>query len=461
MKAFHEFLLEGIKKEQINRVFANKDFKIGLEFEFYNEDFVRENNRPSTKEVLVMADYVELINETKKQNVKIVMKNKTSKASPNRKIITPEQIMDDFSKANRSVLFGFFKRNGINEKELVELTYRYINSALEKSEKYMAHGDFRRDIFEKYAGENKVLQQYMNVIIKAVQTEGADIDKEILKYYKKDNAIPSFIRDYKVIAKGKNSDPTKWTILPDLSVLSTLGGIEFVSPVMTPEQTLKATDEMFKYIRKVGNTQSHHTEDQDGKGGDKRNAQCGLHINISTTPERMKEFDPVKFIIYSNEGQFNSEKLFGDRKDADYIGSVLSDLRKHYKRKVGMLSGGDDQAYVNTLIKNKMFHGVKYLQSLTRFINDKYSNVNLQNYSFDNASKRRSKSERIEVRYFGGQDYEKKFETFRRVLGELLYALEVATDPELNKNDYQKKLYKLLSSGADDKPKLSLTKNKK
>ena len=137
MKAFHEFLLEGIKKDQINRVFANKDFKIGLEFEFYNEDFVRENNRPSTKEVLVMADYVELINETKKQNVKIVMKNKTSKTSPNRKIVTPEQIMDDFSKSNRSVLFGFFKRNGINEKELVELTYRYINSALEKSEKYM------------------------------------------------------------------------------------------------------------------------------------------------------------------------------------------------------------------------------------------------------------------------------------------------------------------------------------
>ena len=108
-----------------------------------------------------------------------------------------------------------------------------------------------------------------------------------------------------------------------------------------------------------------------------------------------------------------------------------------------------------------MFHGVRYLKGLTRFINDKYSNVNLQNYSFDNASKRRAKSERIEVRYFGGQDYEKKFETFRRVLGELLYALEVATDPELNKNDYQKKLYKLLASGADAKPEISLTKNKK
>ena len=65
----------------------------------------------------------------------------------------------------------------------------------------------------------------------------------------------------------------------------------------------------------------------------------------------------------------------------------------------------------------------------------------------------RRKNERVEVRFFGGQDYHKKFDTFKRVLSELLYAFDVATDPENEKQKYQKKVFRLLNTINKSKDK--------
>ena len=65
----------------------------------------------------------------------------------------------------------------------------------------------------------------------------------------------------------------------------------------------------FEYISKVGHTNSRHLKD---KKENPRTSQCGLHINISMKGEQMKEFDALKFVIFSNEGQVKNEKLFGE-----------------------------------------------------------------------------------------------------------------------------------------------------
>ena len=83
---------------------------------------------------------------------------------------------------------------------------------------------------------------------------------------------------------------------------------------------------------------------------------------------------------------------------------------------------------------------------------DKGGNINLRHYSPHKRIVRR-KNERVEVRFFGGQDYHKKFDTFKRVLSELLYAFDVATDPEKEKQKYQKKVFRLLNTINKSKDK--------
>ena len=77
----------------------------------------------------------------------------------------------------------------------------------------------------------------------------------------------------------------------------------------------------------------------------------------------------------------------------------------------------------------------------------KYNNVNTTAYRPNNRTIRRKKDERIEVRFFGGEDYHKKYDVFRRVLGELLHAMDVASDPDREIKKYYKSLYKIINDG--------------
>ena len=75
---------------------------------------------------------------------------------------------------------------------------------------------------------------------------------------------------------------------------------------------------------------------------------------------------------------------------------------------------------------------------------DKYSNINLTHVQ---PHKRvvRKKDERIEIRFFGGENYHQRFDLFKRVLSELLYAMDVATDPEKEKQKYMKKVFRIVN----------------
>jgi len=438
------------KRNQIRSMFNNNDFRVGLEFEFYNEDFIRDSGRLTAEEVLVIGQYADLINETKAQNRRLLAANKMEKKKT--QLISAEDILNDFEQKDLRVLLNFFSQNGIDRKELEELTYRYINSALEKLEKWFAPGDYRKDIFQKYPKEHSKIKKYIDIITKTTSTQTSEISNEVKKYYKKPEKLPKFIKDPKILTRRGDSDPTRWTITTDESVLATIGGIEFVSPPLPPKEAIEQTEKIFYYIARNGNTKSHSTDDT---VDNRKNAQCGLHINISFTPERMKNFDALKFILFSNEGQVKSDKLFGDRKHADYIGEILKELRRIYKNNAKALSNGREKEFIEDLVQNKMTKGKKFLNSMIYMINDKYSNINMKHYSQRNKTKRRKSSERIEIRYFGGENYERKFPLFKRVLGELLYALDVATDPEKEKNNYYRKVYRLLSS-VEQSPKLKL-----
>ena len=45
---------ESLTKPQVKEVFSNNDFKVGLEFEFYNEDFLEDTNRATSEEAIAL-----------------------------------------------------------------------------------------------------------------------------------------------------------------------------------------------------------------------------------------------------------------------------------------------------------------------------------------------------------------------------------------------------------------------
>ena len=54
---------ESLTKPQVKEVFSNNNFKIGLEFEFYNENFLEDTNRASSEEAIALTGFTSIIKE--------------------------------------------------------------------------------------------------------------------------------------------------------------------------------------------------------------------------------------------------------------------------------------------------------------------------------------------------------------------------------------------------------------
>ena len=450
MKSSYINLLEA-KKNQIEEVFRNNDFKVGLEFEFYNEKFLEDSNRPSAEETLLLGTLSDLLTGAKKKNRNILNNNRNVEKNKRNKIITDDDILNDFQSRERSILLGLFKRQGFNEKTVADYIYYIVAQAGSRFKELYYPQNYKQDVFDRVKRQLRKLEKFMDLV--NAQTDENVPFADVRKFYKQERNLPPFIKNplispsYRATAKAN-----RWAIVLDQSVSPALGGIEMVSPVMRPQEALEVTDKMFNYIRNVGNTKSMSSADEFEESDpdyDEKDMQCGLHINISFTPERMKKFDALKFLLFSHESQVNNEKLFGRRKEAEFIDGMLEAIKDNYYLTARRLNLRTPEALGKWLDekvkKNNMKKGISLLISTLQLF-DKYANINYSHYKFSNRSIRRAGSERIEIRYFGGEGYEDKIMTFRRVLGELLYALDVATDPEKEKDRYYKKVYKLLNN---------------
>ena len=76
MLPFKVSLSEGIKKNQIEEVFNNQDFKVGIEYEFYNTKFLNDTNRPNANETLLLGLFTDVLNGAKKKNRNILNNNR-------------------------------------------------------------------------------------------------------------------------------------------------------------------------------------------------------------------------------------------------------------------------------------------------------------------------------------------------------------------------------------------------
>ena len=185
-------------------------------------------------------------------------------------------------------------------------------------------------------------------------------------------------------------------------------GLELVSPPMPFTQTLEYLDKVFSWADSYGC---------------RADSTTGFHMGISIPNQSKANVDYLKFILFLGDeyvlkdfGREDNE--FAQNMNTVISGNIPSDiqLEKMFK---SMRNGMNSRA-------------AKLLSDKLTSNNDKYVSVNVKpNY--------------IEVRSAGGVDYIKNVDKIKLTLMRYVRAMGIAADPEAEKNEYAKKVYKLLS----------------
>ena len=466
MLSFSNFLLtEDVKKDQIKTLFSNFDFKVGLEFEFFNEDFIEKNEMPKLSPIIILDELSDELQRFINWNRIIISDN--LKGETKKDLFGYKHFENKFGSEKIKKSFEVLSEEGFSELEITEMihygifkgiinSFRNKLSPEELEEEGAKKGQLRLEIINKYkSGQgSQKLRNFEKLLNKARAKTLYKDDAPFnifKKYYKSVENLPACVKNPTISDNQRSQNSKSWMIKQDPSIAGRLGGVEFISPVMSPYEALTTAKEMFTFISKVGHTNSQHLLN---KKENPRTTQCGLHINISMKGEQMKNFDALKFIIFSNEGQLKNEKLFGDRQDSVMIQPVLEKLRKAINKNSSLQNENipNNMKILNTkleMLSNKKNELNSELEMLSNKKIDwhRYRNINFTGYDFKNRKVQRKGSERIEVRFFGGEDYHKKFDTFKRVLGELLHAMDVASDPDKEIKKYYKSLYKIINDG--------------
>lgn len=188
------------------------------------------------------------------------------------------------------------------------------------------------------------------------------------------------------------------------------GGLEFVSPPMP-------IDEMISDLNKV--------KAWADKTGCYTNDSTGLHINISVPNYSLDKLDYVKLALLM--GDEYVLELFG-RSGNSYAKSAISKIK-------GMLQKNPDVA---PQVMDKMREHMEDIatKAIHSGTTDKYTSIN-------------TKSGYIEFRSPGGDWLDSNFSKIEDTLMRFTVALSAAIDPEAYRQEYLKKLYKLLEGSQD------------
>jgi hypothetical protein len=212
---------------------------------------------------------------------------------------------------------------------------------------------------------------------------------------------------------GARREPGHYVVEPDGSLEGDNpgdGGLEFVSPPMP-------IDEMIADLNKV--------KTWAGKIGAYTNDSTGLHINISVPDYSLEKLDYVKLALLM--GDEYVLELFG-RSGNTYAkaatGKIRDALRKNPDLAPVMMDKMRD--HMEDLATKAIHSGTT----------DKYTSIN-------------TKSGYIEFRSPGGDWLDENFDKIENTLLRFTVALSAAIDPEAYRQEYLKKLYKLLESSQE------------
>jgi len=231
-----------------------------------------------------------------------------------------------------------------------------------------------------------------------------DIDEDDGWYQYVNNNINSTnppFRDYEIRQYNTVDSTRNWAIEPDSSLGSY--GIEIKSPPLPLKEFVKICPAMFKWIDRVGGT----------------NSDCGFHIHMSlrNVPNLSKNLDMVKLTMFTDEDYIY--KFFPERIDNTYTISMKKQLSRE-----GITE--DDW---------KNFIDVKQLSN--KVYSQHYNSINWEGLEDD--------KQHIEFRYMGGNDYHKKWDKIKVIIAQYAYNLELACDPKSHMKEYARKISRMIA----------------
>mgnify|MGYP003337639938 FL=1 len=193
------------------------------------------------------------------------------------------------------------------------------------------------------------------------------------------------------------------------------GGLEFVSPPLPVTEMLDDLRKVVAWCKQRGN----YTNDS-----------TGLHMNVSVPGYSIDKLDYVKLALFLGD-EYVLEQ-FG-RESNTYCKSALQKVRSNIRPE-------NREHVLNRLTTDLSTTASKVIHS---GVTDKYTSIN-------------TKNNYIEFRSPGGDWLKEDIDKLENTLLRFVVALSIAIDPQSNKQEYAKKLYKLLSPADDGTNTLQL-----
>ena len=198
----------------------------------------------------------------------------------------------------------------------------------------------------------------------------------------------------------KEKNMTSWYIEPDSSIKpkENDAGVEVVSPPLPAKQSITDLKKFFKLAKE----QNFYT-------GKKHST--GLHINVSIP----KEIDALKLAVFLGD-QYVLKQF--DRENNDFAISVITSLKDY-----------EPYPYQTTKTGHKLNQQI-LRNTIDSITDDHYASISIENSKY------------ISFRHVGG-DYLTEEQDILNTVGRFVRAMIIASDPNIYRDEYLKKLTKL------------------
>ena len=210
---------------------------------------------------------------------------------------------------------------------------------------------------------------------------------------------------------GSDKEAGKYTIEPDSSLTADEefdAGIELVSPVMTLDEAVEQLEKLMLWAEDNAYT----------------NSSTGLHMNISVP--QGNEIDYTKLVLFSGDKYILKQY---ERLGNNYAASALGQL----EARAGSMDANRAAQAMQKMKTNLEDAAEEYVRAGTG--QAKYTSIHI-------------KDGYIEFRGPGGQYTAQEVDQVMDTMLRFARAMTIAADPQAYRQEYQKKLYKILSKGG-------------
>lgn len=205
---------------------------------------------------------------------------------------------------------------------------------------------------------------------------------------------------------------------------------EVITKTISVENGIEVITTMFDTMKENGWTTSN---------------KSGMHVSISTNSNKAN-VNLLKYIVLSNidylAGKGDTIKtggMYPPRAHVHHLGDIIKNEIEDIGRSFIVLN----QRFTH---ENALGYTIsrmsEFLQQSKIFVSEKYQSIKLGDYEIHNG--------RIELRFFGGENYEDDFEKVERLIHRALYILHVSKS-DMYEKEYKKALYQIIFNVLDNK----------